>query len=55
MAESAADNASEVVRATPPPSADDTENNGVDTDTVSFLMIFLCTNMVYLCVNAGGL
>ena len=38
MAESAAGNAAEVVRATPPPSAGDAEN-GVDTDTVSFLIM----------------
>ena len=42
MAESAAGNAAEVVRATPPPSAGDAEN-GFDTDTVSFFF----NNVVY--------
>ena len=52
MAESAADNVSEVVRATPPTSAGDTENNGVDTDTVSLLIYTVV--YTYLCITADG-
>ena len=36
MAESAPENTSEIVRATPPAAASETVNNGVDSDTVSF-------------------
>ena len=35
MAESTSDSTTEAVRATPSPSASDTVNNGVETDTVS--------------------
>lgn len=49
MAESTPDSTTEVVRATLPPSASDTVNNGVETDTVSlpFAIYQYCISFLY--------